>query len=131
VLGVLNNFLGLVPAPETPPDQLPGLLVDLNRTVAMFAISFAAIFFFLLISSLKLPATYGLVIFLVVAALCLVATAYLMTPVSTDLLNAAGYVAWAFAAVGAWIFLAISLVALGGRPVPLGPIPWPNRAPTA
>jgi succinate-acetate transporter protein len=124
VLGVINDWYGFNAAIEADPEAG---VQDLTRTVAIFAIAFATIFFFLFISSLKLPAAYGLVIILVVAALCFVAAAYLTTPVDTDMLNVAGYIAFVFAGVGMWIYLCVSIVSLGGKPLPLGPVPWPNK----
>lgn len=95
---------------------------DVARTVALFAISWAAIFSLLTIASLRLPAIYPAIIGLVVVALCLVAAAYMSTPVDADLLQAAGYVVFAFAGLGASVFLTVASVSLGGRPFPpLGP----------
>ena len=53
---------------------------DIQRTVATFAIAFASFFLFLALASLRLPIIYFLIFILVVAALCFVAAAYLMTP---------------------------------------------------
>ena len=50
---------------------------DIQRTVATFAIAFAAFFLFLALASLRLPIIYFLIFILVVAALCFVAAAYL------------------------------------------------------
>ena len=65
---------------------------DIQRTVATFAIAFASFFLFLALACLRLPIIYFLIFILVVAALCFVAAAYLMTPVDTDLLKVAGYI---------------------------------------
>jgi succinate-acetate transporter protein len=96
--------------------QIPA--ADVQRTVALFAISWAAIFFFLTIASLRLPMIYTGIIGLVVVALCLVAAAYLQTPVDTDLLRVAGYVVFGFAALGASVFLTVASVSLGGTAFP-------------
>ena len=69
VLGLLHNWF-LIPA------------ADVQRTVAVFAIAWASFFFFLTLASLRLPIIYTVIFGLVVAALCFVAAAYEMTPVS-------------------------------------------------
>ena len=93
---------------------------DVADTVAMFAISWAVIFFLLMIASARLPVIYTAIIGLVVVALVLVAVAYLQSPVSETTLNAAGVVVWAFAALGGWVFLSVASLSLGGRGLPLG-----------
>ena len=96
--------------------------VDVPRTVAVFAIAWAAFFFFLTIASLRLPVIYPAIFGLVVAALCLVATAYEMTPVDTDILKAAGYVVFVFAGLGMWLSWTVMNLSLGGPAFPpLGP----------
>jgi len=95
---------------------------DVQRTVAVLAISFASFFLFLTLASLRLPAVYPAIFGLVVAALCLVATAYLMTPVDTDILTAAGYVVFVFAGLGMWLSWTVMNLSLGGPAFPpLGP----------
>ena len=95
---------------------------DVARTVAVFAISFAAFFFFLTLASIRLPIIYTLIFGLVTVALCLVATAYLQTPIDLDILKAAGYVTFVFAGLGMWLSWTVMNLSLGG-PVfpPLGP----------
>ena len=95
---------------------------DVQRTVAIFAIAFASFFLFLTLAALRLPAIYPAIFGLVVAALCLVATAYLMTPISTDILKAAGYVVFVFAGLGMWLSWTVMNLSLGGPAFPpLGP----------
>jgi succinate-acetate transporter protein len=95
---------------------------DLQRTVATFAIAFAAFFFIMTLASLLLPIVYTLIIGLVTAALCLVATAYLMTPIDEDILKAAGYVVFVFAGLGLWLSWTRMNLSLGGPAFPpLGP----------
>lgn len=97
-------------------------ITDVQRTVAIFAISFAAFFFFLTLASLRLPAIYPAIFGLVVAALCLVATAYLFTPIDLDILKAAGYVVFVFAGLGMWLSWTVMNLSLGGPAFPpLGP----------
>lgn len=96
---------------------------DIQRTVATFAIAFASFFLFLTLASLRLPAVYPAIFGLVVAALCLVATAYLMTPPDTDILKAAGYVVFVFAGLGMWLSWTVMNLSLGGPAFPpLGPV---------
>ncbi|HET6689707.1 MAG TPA: GPR1/FUN34/YaaH family transporter [Miltoncostaeaceae bacterium] len=95
---------------------------DVQRTVAIFAIAFASFFFFLTLASLRLPAVYPAIFGLVVVALCLVATAYLMTPVDTDILKVAGYVVFVFAGLGMSLSWTVMNLSLGGPAFPpLGP----------
>jgi succinate-acetate transporter protein len=108
-------------------------LVDVQRTVAIFAIAFASFFLFLTLASLRLPAIYPAIFGLVVAALCLVATAYLMTPPDLDILKAAGYVTFVFAGLGMWLSWTVMNLSLGGPAFPpLGPVMIKNKpAPSA
>lgn len=107
VLGLQHDWFG-VPAG------------DVADTVVMFAISWAAIFFLLMIASTRLPVIYTAIIGLVVVALVLVAVAYRQTPVSETTLNVAGVVVFGFAALGGWVFLSVASLSLGGRGLPLG-----------
>ena len=96
---------------------------NLKHTVAAFAISWAAIFFFLAFSSFRLPLIYGLINALVIVSLCLVATAWLTGELfDEDILNAAGIVAWVYAGLGGWVFMSQADIALGGKGLPLGPV---------
>jgi uncharacterized protein len=97
-------------------------LADVQRTVAIFAISFAAFFFFLTLASLRLPIIYPLIFGLVVLALCFVAASYLKTPVDTDLLKVAGYIVFVFAGLGMSLSWTVMNLSLGGPAFPpLGP----------
>ena len=96
---------------------------NLKHTVAAFAISWAAIFFMLAFSSFRLPLIFALTNAMVVVNLCLVATAWLTGEVADEgILNAAGIIAWIFAALGGWVFMSAADVALGGKGLPLGPV---------
>jgi len=109
VLGLQHNWF-LIPAPAV------------GRTVAIFAICFASFFFFLTLASLRLPAIYPAIFGLVVLALCLVAAAYLMTPISLSTLKVAGIIVFIFAGLGMSLSWTVMNLSLGG-PVfpPLGP----------
>jgi uncharacterized protein len=121
VLALIHNWFAI------PPE-------DVQRTVAVFAIAFASFFLFLTLASLRLPAIYPAIFGLVVAALCLVATAYLYTPIDSDLLKAAGYVVFVFAGLGMWLSWTVMNLSLGGPAFPpLGPVaikPKPAPPPT-
>ena len=96
---------------------------DIQRTVATFAIAFASFFLFLALASLRLPIIYFLIFILVVAALCFVAAAYLMTPIDTDLLKVAGYITFVFAGLGMLLSWTVMNLSLGGPAFPpLGPV---------
>ena len=110
VTGLLHNWFLIPPA-------------DVQRTVAIFAIAFASFFAVLTIVALRLPAIYPTIIGLVTVALCLVAAAYLRTPVDLDILKVAGYVVFLFAGLGLSVSWTVLNLSLGG-PVfpPLGPV---------
>jgi len=109
VLGVLHGWFVIPPA-------------AIANTVVMFACTFAIFFVFLTLASLRLPIIYTLIFALVVLALCLVAAAYSMTPVSTNVLKVAGYVIFVFAALGMSLSWTVMNLSLGGPAFPpLGP----------
>jgi succinate-acetate transporter protein len=93
-------------------------VTDVQRTVATFAIAFAAFFLFLTLASIRLPVIYTAIFGLVVVALCFVAAAYLMTPVSEDLLKTAGYIVFVFAGLGMWLSWTVMNLSLGGPAFP-------------
>ena len=110
VLALIHGWFGI------PPE-------DVQRTVAVFAITFASFFFFLTLASLRLPVIYPAIFGLVVAALCFVAAAYLMTPVDADLLKVAGYIVFVFAGLGMSLSWTVMNLSLGGPAFPpLGPV---------
>ena len=109
VLGVLHGWFVIPPA-------------AIANTVVMFSVTFAIFFVFLTLASLRLPIIYPLIFGLVVLALCLVAAAYSMTPVSTNVLKVAGYVIFVFAALGMSLSWTVMNLSLGGPAFPpLGP----------
>jgi uncharacterized protein len=67
----------------------------------------------------RLPVTYTAVIALVVVALVLRTIGVLSADTSLD--KAAGWVVFAFAALGLYLFLNIADTAMGGHGYPLGP----------
>ena len=105
VLGVFHNWL-LIPA------------ANVNKSIALFLISWAIVMAALTIATLRLPVSYTAVIALVVLALVLRTIAVLNTDDSLN--KAAGYVVFLFAALGIYLFLNAAETATGGRGYPLG-----------
>ncbi|HEY5430808.1 MAG TPA: GPR1/FUN34/YaaH family transporter [Solirubrobacteraceae bacterium] len=104
-LGLLHNWL-LVPA------------ASVNKSIALFLISWAVVIAALTVGSLRLPAAFSIVLALVVVALVLRTIGVLDT---SDAMNkAAGYVVLVFAALGVYLFLNAADLATGGRGLPLG-----------
>jgi succinate-acetate transporter protein len=92
---------------------------NVDKSVALFLISWAIVMFALTLATVRLPVLYTAVIALVVVALVLLTIGTLNTD---DTLNkAAGWVSFVFAALGLYAFLSAASVATGGRAYPLGP----------
>lgn len=106
VLGVFHNWL-LIPA------------TNVNKSIALFLISWAIVMAALTIATLRLPVAYTAVIALVVLALVLRTFGVLNTDASLN--KAAGYVVFVFAALGVYLFLSAAETATGGSGYPLGP----------
>jgi succinate-acetate transporter protein len=85
---------------------------------ALFLIAWTAIFFVLLMGTLRLPAIYTALLALVVVAFVLLIIG-ILSP-STTATKAGGAVALAIAALGAYLFVHAFELALGGRALPLG-----------
>ena len=92
---------------------------NVNRSIALFLITWAIVMFALTVASVRLPLGYTLVFALVVAALVLLVIGTLDT--NATLNKAAGYVVLVFAALGLYLFLAAASSATGGPAYPLGP----------
>lgn len=121
VLGVLHDWWGFSVAAGTP--EAPGLEpLAVNHAVVTFALSWFVIFVFLTISSIRLPVIYTLIFAFVCVALILVAIAYKDAVPNTDTLKIAGIFIWIFAGLGAYLFMTLSSLSLGGKAVPpIGP----------
>jgi hypothetical protein len=91
---------------------------NVERSVALFLISWAVVMAALTIASLRLPLAYTAVFALVVAALVLLVFGTLNANASLN--KAAGYVVLTFAALGLYLFLSTASVSAGGRAYPLG-----------
>ena len=106
VLGVFHNWL-LIPA------------ANVNKSIALFLISWAIVMAGLTLATLRLPVAYTGVVALVVLALILRTIGVLNT--DSTLNKAAGYVVFLFAALGMYLFLNAADKATGGPGMPLGP----------
>ncbi len=106
VLGVFHNWL-LIPA------------ANVNKSIALFLISWTIVMAALTVATLRLPVAYTAVIALVVLALVLRTIGVLNTDASLN--KAAGYVVFLFAALGVYLFLSAAETATGGNGYPLGP----------
>lgn len=89
-----------------------------ERSVALFLITWAIVMFALTVGTLRLPLAYTLVLGLVVVALVLLI--FGTTEASETLNKMAGYVVLAFGALGIYLFLSTASIALGGSGYPLG-----------
>jgi succinate-acetate transporter protein len=106
VLGLNHNWFAIPAA-------------NITHSVALFQISWAIVMGALTIATLRLPVAFTGVIALVVVALILLIIGTL--DASTTATKAAGYVTFAFAALGTYLFLSAASAATGGKAYPLGP----------
>ncbi len=91
---------------------------NVERTVALFLISWAVVMAALTLATVRLPVAYTAVVGLVVIALVLLI--FGTTGADTTLIKAAGWVTLAFAALGTYLFLNTASLATGGKGYPLG-----------
>jgi uncharacterized protein len=105
VLGLTHNWFGIAPA-------------SAQATQELFLVAWLVLITLLTLTTLRLPAAYTAVFFLVDVALLLVFLG--VNEGSTGLLKAGGYVALVFAAIGAYLYASSASVATGGRPLSLG-----------
>lgn len=105
VLGLNHNWFA-IPAGEV------------THSVALFQISWAVVMAALTIATLRLPVAFTAVIALVVLALVLLIIGTLNA--DETFTKAAGYVTFAFAALGTYLFLSAASAATGGSAYPLG-----------
>jgi uncharacterized protein len=87
-------------------------------TQELFLISWLVVIVLLTLVTLRLPLAFTLILVLVDVALLLVLLG--TEEASTGLLKAGGYVALAFAAVGAYVFAGAASLSTGGKALPLG-----------
>lgn len=84
----------------------------------IFFIAWDVIFFFLLVTMLRLPVIYPAIVALVIVAVTLVIFGVQFAGSATTLFQAAGASVIAFCALGAVVFLHIGSISLGGPPFP-------------
>jgi succinate-acetate transporter protein len=92
---------------------------NVERSIALFLITWGVVMFALTVASVRLPLAYTLVFGLVVVALVLLIFGTLNADATLN--KAAGYVVLAFGALGIYLFLNSASISTGGRPYPLGP----------
>lgn len=105
VLGLTHNWFGVVAA-------------DVVRTQELFLTAWVVTIFLLLIATPRLPLAFSLLFALVDLALLLVLLSTINA--STSLQKLAGIVVFAFALVGAYLFVNVASLATGGKALPLG-----------
>jgi succinate-acetate transporter protein len=105
VLGVFHNWLLIQAA-------------NVNKSIALFLISWTIVMAGLTVATLRLPVSYTAVIALVVLALILRTIGVLNTDSTMN--KAAGWVVFLFAALGMYLFLHSADTATGGSGLPLG-----------
>jgi uncharacterized protein len=105
VLGLVNNWFGLSKS-------------DVTHTVALFLISWIVVVGLLLLGTLRLPFAFSAIFILIEVALVLNLIGTINT--STGANKAAGVAVFAFAAVGAWVYLDTMSQASGGGALKLG-----------
>ncbi|HEV7208082.1 MAG TPA: GPR1/FUN34/YaaH family transporter [Mycobacteriales bacterium] len=91
---------------------------NISDTVGTFLLCWTLIIGVLTVATLRLPSSFTLLLALVTLALALVTFATFET--HPNISKLAGYVVFAFAANGVYLFLSATTVALGGRGYPLG-----------
>lgn len=106
VLGLTHGWYGIEKA-------------DTTRTVELFLLVWLVIVVLLTIGTLRLPLAFTALFGLI--DLSLLATLLATINTSTPLARVGGYLAFAFAAVGAYIYLDACSQETGGRALPLGP----------
>lgn len=105
VLGLTHNWFGIVAE-------------DAVKSQELFLLSWLLLIGLLTVASLRLPLAFSVLFALISLALLLVLLG--TANASTSLTTAAGYVVFAFALLGAYLFLDAMSTATGGKPLPLG-----------
>jgi succinate-acetate transporter protein len=106
VLGLTHNWFAISAAAAV-------------HTQALFLITWLVIVGLLTIGTVRLPLAFTVLFVLIDAALAVVLAGTING--SSNLLKAGGWLTFAFAAVGAYIYFGIATQATGGEGVPLGP----------
>jgi len=106
VLGLVHNWFGL------------GTIVNAVSVQELFLVSWLVVIVLLTLATVRLPLAFTVLFGLVDVALLLVLLG--TTQASTGLLKAGGWVVFAFAAVGVYLFYDATTQATGGPALPLG-----------
>ncbi len=105
VLGLTHNWFAIAPA-------------DATSTVELFLISWLVVIVLLTVGTLRLPLAFTAVFVLI--DLSLIATLLATVNASSGLAHLGGYLALAFGAVGAYLFVDACIQTTGGPGLPLG-----------
>jgi hypothetical protein len=105
VLGLLHNWYAI------PPTAVV-------HTEALFLITWLVLIVLLTLATLRLPLAFTLLFVLIDAALAVVLASTINA--SSDLSKVGGVLTFAFAAVGAYIYLGVGSQSTGGPALPLG-----------
>ncbi len=105
ILGLTHNWFAVITG-------------DVTSTVELFLISWLVVIVLLTVGTLRLPLAFTAVFVLI--DLSLLATLLATANASTGLAHLGGYLALAFAAVGAYLFLDACIQTTGGQGLPLG-----------
>jgi len=95
-------------------------LTSTRVTLELFLVSWLVVILMLTLATLRLPMAFTAVFLLVDVALVLLFAGFNAIPTSTGLLQAAGWVILAFAAVGVYLYYDTVSQATGGASLPLG-----------
>jgi uncharacterized protein len=106
-LGLNHNWFGIP-------------LTATRATFELFLVSWLVVILMLTLATLRLPMAFTLVFLLVDVALVLLFAGFNAIPTSRGLLQAAGWVILAFAAVGVYLYYDTVTQATGGSSLPLG-----------
>jgi succinate-acetate transporter protein len=105
VLGLTHNWFAILPE-------------AVARTQELFLIAWLVVIGLLTVATLRLPAAFTGLFVLVEVALALVLVGTISAEVTWT--RIAGYAVFAFAAVGAYLYVSGMMAATGGRPLPTG-----------
>lgn len=106
VLGLVHNWFGL------------GVVANAVSTQELYLVAWLVIIVLLTLATLRLPLAFTVLFGLIDVALLLVLLG--TTQASSGLLKAGGYLVFAFAAVGVYLFYDATTQATGGPALPLG-----------
>lgn len=115
LIGLVHNWYGISTGLPVGGQPTPN---DVPHTLGMFVISWLVVVGALTLGTLRLPSAFTLLFVLVDLALALVLSNALSP--SDGVRHFAGYVIFAFSAVGVYLFLGACSAATGGKPLPVG-----------